>query len=133
MHKIEKTSYGYRLTWGGIIAVPEMTEWLASAKKALLTSPASFGVFVDMRDLAPLSSDATAVMQEGQKLFKAAGLARSVCILNSATTTMQFRRLARTTGIDAFERYINAAGRKDWESAGLAWLTDAVDPDLVTA
>ena len=45
-------------------------------------------------------------MQEGQKLFKNAGMERSVVILSTAMVTMQFKRIAKETGIYEWERYI---------------------------
>ncbi len=68
-----------------------------------------FGVFVDMRTLATLQPDAQQAMQEGQLLYREAGMQRSVVIVNSAVLAMQFKRLAKQTGIYEWERYLNAA------------------------
>jgi hypothetical protein len=68
-------------------------------------------------------------MEKGQKLFKQKGMERSVVILNSAAITMQFKRIAKETGIYSWERYINAAQEPNWEKKGLSWIEKAVDPD----
>ncbi|MBN2671187.1 MAG: hypothetical protein JXX29_05925 [Deltaproteobacteria bacterium] len=128
MYRIERKSYGYRLTFGEKIDAAEMKEWLEESKVVLQTSTEQFGVFVDMRTLIPLRRDAQPFMQEGQKLYKRSGMVRSVVILNNAATTMQFRRIAKETGIDEWERYIDADAVKNWEDVGLAWVRDGIEP-----
>lgn len=129
MYKIEKKDFGYHLTFAESIKVDEMKAWVEESRKALLGSPAKFGVFVDMRTLKPLVPEAQAEMQNGQKLFKEKGMERSVVIVASAVIKMQFQRIAKETGIYAWERYIDASSVSDWEKIGIAWLKDAVDPD----
>ncbi|PIQ23367.1 hypothetical protein COW36_08450 [bacterium (Candidatus Blackallbacteria) CG17_big_fil_post_rev_8_21_14_2_50_48_46] len=107
----------------------EMKEWVKASQKALEDAPSEFGVFVDMRTLAPLPPDAQEAMQEGQKLFKQKGMVRSVVIVNNAVTKMQFMRIAKETGIYAWERYIDAGTVSDWQAKGEAWLVEAKDPD----
>jgi hypothetical protein len=131
--KIEKKPFGYLITFGGFITKDEMDAWVADAKKILASPPPSFGVFVDMRSLKPLPKDAQASMEAGQKLFKQAGMARSVVVLDNAITTYQFREIARATGIAQWERYLNASARADWQRAGEDWLTRGVDPDKAQA
>jgi hypothetical protein len=129
MHKIEKTEFGFRLTFDGFIKADEMKTWAADSKKALESVPSRFGVFVDMRNLKPLPPDAQAPMEEGQKLYKQKGMERSVVILNSASLTMQFKRIAKETGIYGWERYVDASKTADWEKVGLDWVKKGVDPD----
>lgn len=68
-------------------------------------------------------------MEEGQKLFKQKGMTRSVVILNSPIVTVQFKRIAKETGIYNWERYLDASSTPDWEQKGRRWLTDGIDPD----
>lgn len=129
MYQIEKTSYGFKLTLGGFIQAPEMNKWKADSEKALAGQTGKFGVLVDMRNLKPLPADAQEIMVEGQKAYKAKGLERSAVVLESAITTAQFRRLAKTSGIYAWERYISAADTPSWGRVGESWITRGVDPD----
>lgn len=129
MYSIEKKDYGFKLTFGGFIKAEEMEQWRQESKKALQTQRGSFGVMVDMRSLKPLPADAQAVMVEGQQSYKKKGMTRSAVILNSAMTTVQFRRLAKESGIYAWERYINAADSPNWEREGVNWIAKGVDPD----
>ncbi len=129
MYKIEKTSYGVKLTFSGFIQKEEMAEWVTESQRIVSTLPLRFGVFVDMRELKPLDSDSQGEMQKGQKLFKAKGMERSVVILNNSITTMQFKRIAKETGIYEWERYIDASKTPNWEEQGKKWLVNAVDID----
>jgi hypothetical protein len=128
MYRIDKQPYGFRLTFGGFIAKDEMSKWVAEAEKALALVPGAFGVFVDMRTLKPLPSDSQQEMKKGQVLFKAKGMQRSVVVLCDAITTTQFRRIGKETGIDKWERYIDASANPDWESRGIAWLKTSQEP-----
>lgn len=129
MYSIERQPYGFRLVLGEFIKKEEMSAWVNDSRKALAQAPKGFGVLVDMRTLKPLTPDSKAVMEDGQKLYKGAGMLRSVVILDSALLTMQFKNIAKETGIYQWERYLSTATHPDWEELALAWLTQGTDPD----
>jgi hypothetical protein len=129
MYKIEKKEYGFRLTFGGVISANEMFKWVNESQTTLSDAPNKFGIFVDMRDLKPLTPDAAGVMQEGQKLYKDKGMERSVVILSNSMVTMQFKRIAKDSGIYKWERYIDASAIPGWETAGEEWIRNGIDPD----
>jgi len=133
VYEIQKKPWGYQLTFGGSISDQEMQAWVDESAKMLAAAKPDFGVFVDMRTLSPLASDAQAIMQSGQKLYKAKGMTRSVVILASALVTLQFKRIAKETGIYAWERYIDGSCVADWQERGIAWVRDKVDPDVESA
>lgn len=130
MYNISKQSYGYQLTFGGTINLAEIQRWRLESQTALVGAPKSFGVLIDMRGLGPggLHPDAQPIMVEGQAMYRKAGMVRSCVILQSATVTMQFQRLARESGIDSYERYINGAAHSDWQAKALAWIENKVEP-----
>ena len=129
MTKIERKNSGYLLTFAGIINREEMQAWVEASRKALESETRGFCVIVDMRTLAPLPPETQQVMVEGQKLYKARGMTRSAVILNNAVTAMQFKRLAKESGIYQWERYLDGAQPGHFEAA-VAWGRDGVDPDL---
>lgn len=129
MYKIEKKDFGYKLAFGEFIHAEEMKQWVEESEIALQTAPKEFGVFVDMRTLKPLPTEAQVHMQKGQKLYKQKGMIRSVVILASPVTLMQFKRIAKETGIYEWERYIDASFSDDWEKVGLDWIINKIDPD----
>ncbi len=129
MYQIEKTHWGFRLTFGGSIDAAEMTRWLEESRKVLAAQEDEFYVFVDMRTLIPLDQDAQIPMIEGQALYRSKGMQRSVVILSSPATASQFRRIGGETGIGKFERYIDASSVPDWEEVGLNWLFNEIEPE----
>lgn len=129
MWNIARQSFGFVLTFEGSIQPAEMQAWVAEARKQLAAPlPASWGVVVDMRGLQPLSAEAQRLMVEGQVEFKQRGMKRSAVALKDAVTTIQFRRLARESGIDAWERYINVELTPQWQSAAKQWIVDGTEP-----
>lgn len=56
-------------------------------------------------------------------------MVRSVAIVENAITKLQFARIARETGIYAWERYVDASRDWDWEQRGLDWIIEGRDPD----
>ena len=129
MYKIEKKPYGFKLTFGGFIRLDEMQQWMEESKKILEESPCEFAVFIDMRELKPLPARSQQYMQQGQKIYREKGMQRSVVILNNPGTTLQFKRLAKETGIKKRERYIDASTVKDWLVKGLNWIKHEEEPD----
>ena len=129
MYKIEKASFGYRLSFGDSISANEMEAWVEESKKILESASGKFGIMVDMRTLKPLMPDAQEKMEDGQKLYASKGMERSVVILANSVLTMQFKRIAKETGIDAFERYIDSSSKDNWEELATNWLAKGIDPD----
>jgi hypothetical protein len=126
---IEKTSYGIKLTFDGVISAGELQEWLRQSKQLLDSQQGPFCVFVDLRTLPPVESEGRAAIDEGQRFYRSKGMVRSVVILENPVTTAQFKQIAHETGIAEWERYIDASSNPDWEAQGMAWLTDAIEPD----
>jgi hypothetical protein len=129
MYSIEKKPWGYYLTFSDIIHKEEMEKWVGESKKALLNHPKEFGVFVDMRKLKPLDEETQKVMVTGQQLYKSAGMSKSAVVLESVSVSLQFKRLAKESGIYQWERYIAAASNTNWEQTGIDWITKGIDPD----
>jgi len=130
MYKIEKTSYGIKLTFGGFIQKEEMNFWLDESEFILKSVSSKFGVFVDMRELKPLPSDSQEIMQKGQLMYKLKGMERSVVILDNPIITLQFKRIAKETGIYDWERYVDASKNPNWEELGKKWLVSGIDTGL---
>jgi hypothetical protein len=131
MYRIDTTEYGFRLTFGGLMAADEMASWVRDFDIAVGHPTEPFTVFVDMRTLVPLRPDAKELMVEGQRLALERGMVRSVVILANPATTQQFRRIAGESGILGHERYIDASSEPEWEKLGLDWLLREIDPERV--
>lgn len=131
MYDIKKTDYGLRLTFRGRFDSTEAMQWLEEFRMATDVIESEFYVFVDMRNLIPLSQEGKDLIQQGQEYALASGMLRSVVILSSPVITMQFKAIASQSGIFDHERYIDATCNEDWEQLGLDWILHAKDPDAI--
>lgn len=130
MYKIEKRPSGYLLTFQDFISEGEMQAWAKEAKSHLASQVGPFGVVVDMRKLKPLPLESQKIMVDTQSLFKQKGMRRSAVILDNSLTTAQFRRLAKESGIDAWERYIDASASANWSELAVSWVRDGKEPPV---
>ncbi len=129
MFKIEKNGSVFILTFDGIAHKADLDCWFKESEEALATSSGAFGVIADLRTLKLLTPDAQAVIVQGQGLYKKKGMQRSAVILSSSTLTLQFKRLARTSGIYEYERYLDASNDASWERHANDWVKSGIDPD----
>lgn len=129
MYSIDKTVYGFKLTFGGFIQASEMQKWYDDMSAKLPKTASKFGIVVDMRTLKPLPPDAQGMLVKGQQACKRSGMERSCVVLDNTTTTVQFKRLGKESGIYAFERYLDASTNAGWEQAAVKWVTNGIDPD----
>lgn len=128
MYSIEPAEYGVKLTFEGFIDAAEMNRWLDESRKFLNGLEKDFCVFVDMRNLKPLSPLEKDIIKRGQMLYKSMGMKRSVVILSNPVTNLQFTKIAHESGIFEGERYIDASRVSDWEQVALDWLIRGVQP-----
>lgn len=129
MYTIERKPYGFKLTFADLIKPDEMKKWVDESQRAVSMKSGNFGVFVDMRDLKPLPPESKTIMESGQKLYKEGGMERSVVILSNTILTMQFKRIAKESGIYQWERYIDSSKEANWEKIGEDWIFKGIDPD----
>lgn len=129
MIKYEIKDYGLYLKFSGIISINEATELTEWTENIVQLMDSSSNVFVDMQEMEILPADCKEKIEEVQKILYKKGYSRSVVILSNEITAMQFKLIAKKTGIYEFERYIDASNNEDWEQFGMDWLLNAVDPD----
>jgi hypothetical protein len=121
--------FGFKITIAGRITRDEAMLALVESREALKRCKKPFGVLVDIRELEPLADEVQTIIDETQRLYRKSGLERSCVVLASAIMTMQFKRIARQTGVYAHERYVDASRDAHWERTALNWIIDAVDFD----
>jgi hypothetical protein len=130
VYRVERTSYGLRLTLSGAMSSDEVQRWGRDVVEALLHLERPFGVFVDMRQLVPPPPEEQGALKHAQIRARQLGMRRSVVIVDNAETAAEFERIARQTGIYTYERYIDAVADPRWEQRGLDWIVDGIDPDI---
>ncbi len=128
MYSIELKDYGFKLSFRGKVNSSELKDWIIESEKLLSSVKSDFGVLVDLRQIQPIQRSDLVYFRNGQLLYKHLGMKRSVVILDSAITTLQFREIARNTDIFKEERYIDASLHPNWEEKGLLWLKEKIEP-----
>jgi hypothetical protein len=131
MYRTIKESFGFSVTFSGALCPDEMKQWRQEAIRALVGAPESFSVLIDMRNLRldALDPETREEISDGIQLFKRAGMLRSCIILDSVTTTAQYKRRARESRTYFYERYINASVDPKWLKKAIEWLDKKIDPD----
>lgn len=128
MYTIEQEEYGLRLSIVGGLAEEEARAWLAEMGKAIRDAKKPFGVLVDVREAKLFMPEAQAVLKQGMELCRRGGMERACVVLNSAVATLQARRLAKETGIDTWQRYVDASETREWEDHALGWIQEGIKP-----
>lgn len=128
VYRIQPTAYGFRLCFAGRMDSEEMAGWSLESERILAPMAGTWGVLVDMRELKPLDRDAALIMASAQACYRDHGMVRSAVGLAGAQLKLQFERLARESGIHAYERYLDVETTLDWEARGIRWITEGVEP-----
>ncbi len=124
----QSTPYGYRSTISDVLPEAEAKAWFEDVKRAVGTR-SNFGQLIDLRRQKAYGPETNAIIQEAMTYVRARGMQRSAVVLASAVTALQIKRLAKETGMYAYERYIDASADPNWEQTALAWIERGVDPD----
>jgi len=129
MWNISTQPFGFVITFSGQLDAANLQAWIDESRQRLAQPlPSDWGLIVDMRDLAPLTNDAQLLMTEGQSEYKKRGMSRVAVVLTDAITTLQFRRLGRSSGVASIERFINAASTPNWKIIAKQWVADGIEP-----
>jgi hypothetical protein len=124
-----KTPYGFRTNAQGFVTLPEARAWFENLKALVGPGGKPFGLLVDIRGQRGNPSESQEVVKEAMAWMKQAGLVRSAVVLDSTVAKIQTTRLAKTTGVYAWERYFDASKDPDWEKRAIDWIQHAIDPD----
>jgi L-ribulose-5-phosphate 3-epimerase UlaE len=132
MHKIEKTSYGLRVTLTGSFTQVSWSAFITDLTGSLDKLNPPFNVLADLRELIPPSTEMLEELIYGQQLYASRGLQRSAVVMSSPIVKGQFRQVAFSSGIVGGERYIDSTKSEDWEDICIEWLVNAVEPTEIT-
>jgi len=130
MYKIEKTDYGFCLAFVGFISKEEISAWRKESEMILVSMRKNFHVIVDLRFVKNLSVESKKIITEAQSLYRKHGMVRSSVIFDSKITAMQFRKIARESGIFESERYIDVDSAADWKERAVEWVVNQKEPNI---
>lgn len=129
MVSLQKMSWGYNIGFAGSISVEDMTKWLKDSLDALKSPPKKdFGVVVNMANMKVMTPEAKKLLEDGQKEYLKAGMVRSAVIVESAIVVMQLKTVAKASGIDKWERYIDGSNA-NWPKLASDWVERGLEPE----
>ncbi len=129
MYKLDKQTYGLKLTLSGDLIEDEivgLTEELYSLADSL-SKP--FSMLVDARELMTLDKSVIHLAVEYQKVAKQIGRQYAAIVITSPVLKSQGQWIAANSGSSDVIRYIDADKTDDWEKAALDWILEGIEPD----
>ncbi|WNG23734.1 hypothetical protein F0U62_06605 [Cystobacter fuscus] len=125
------TDYGFRSTAPGYIIPAEARLWFEDLKERVLRLEGRpFGLLVDSRTQKSNPPESQEIIREAMVWLRAHGMQRSVVVLDSTVALIQILRIAKSTGVYSYERYLDALKDPLWERKAVDWLSHGIDPDL---
>lgn len=130
MYRIDRESWGMLLTLSETFTLEEAqryNEEVGLVRAHFAGKP--WGVLCDCRTLGIMEPAAQGVLAKSQEDGKKAGMGRTCVILSAPIPIMYAKRFAKSSGIYAWERYLNGRSNPDWKQQALDWIIKGVDPD----
>jgi hypothetical protein len=94
MKHMEKTLYGYKITFDGPVDEATLRDWLEESQAELKHARPGFRVLVDMRRGAPPPDSASPLYDRARTLFRNRGMQSSLVLLPDRATTLDELPLA---------------------------------------
>lgn len=132
MYIIERTDYGMKHTFQGVLDEKEMKMWLQDSQQILKTVDQQFNIVVDMREIKPLGHQVEEILYQGTKMMGELGLNRGAVVLEDPVVFRQMRQIAKYANLQKKERYIDTFTTKNWEKLASDWVEKGIDPDNPT-
>lgn len=129
MIKIDETSYGIRVEFGGFAQKEDVAELSRRLGEMLAGQQGPFGCLVDMRASRAIPADAQEKLMEGIGYTTQYGMERCSVVVASAIAKIQAMRISKEMGILDTTRFVDASTDPDWEKTALAWIEKAKEPD----
>jgi hypothetical protein len=129
MYKLEKQTYGLKLTLSGDIIEDEivgLTEELNSLADSL-SKP--FSILVDAREMMTLDKSVIHLAVECQKVVKQIGRQYAAFLIKSPVLKSQGQWISANSGSSDVVRFIDVDKFDDWEKAALDWILEGIEPD----
>lgn len=129
MHEVKETEYGLYVEVTGLVSLDQSIVIMAEMRQIFESRETGICVFANLQKMDLLTEETQAVLLKIQRHCVNSGVKRVAVILGNATVAHQFKRLSLESGIYDYERYLDASSDPDWETKGLKWITEGIDPD----
>ena len=133
MYIIEKTYFGFHITFEGQMSEAEAAQFKAEVENIVPSLKQPFSTIIDLRTWIPAEPRVLTLLQQAEQLSKNHGLQRRAIIVHSPVIKGQAVQLSFTSETNELERCINASNVEDWEKQAIAWAVHGVEPTPVSS
>jgi hypothetical protein len=131
MIKIEKRGFGYKIVFGGILKIADISEFKSELLVYINNSKENFSIYYDLRSIQYFAKDAQSEFNSFKTLLKAKGLIRSAVIFNRSGDETKIEIVKIPS--DQTERVLYSSMEMNFEIVGINWLTREIDPNIEIA
>ena len=133
MYKIEKTNYGYHITFSGLMSEAEAVQFKTEVEGILPSLKQPWSSVIDLQTWVPAGPEILMLLHQVEQLSKNHGLQRRAIIVRSPVVKAQAAQLSFISETDAFERRIDASKVDNWEEQAIAWAVHGVEPTAASS
>ena len=128
MYNIEKTNYGFHITFSGKMSEAEAVEFKEEVESILPSLEHPWSSIVDLRTWVPAEPTVLELLRQVEQLSKSHGLQRRAIIAYSPVIKGQASQLSLVSETNDSERFIDASKLENWEEQAIGWAANAVEP-----
>jgi calcineurin-like phosphoesterase len=132
MHKIERTSYGIRVTVSGNYSHNETSSYITEKEKIIAEINGPFSILADAREAIPPTRDDRVLYEMSHLRMKEQQLLRMAVMLTSPVLTQMAKQMMFKAGLQDRARIIDHDDRATAERLALQWILDGTEPDNAT-
>jgi len=128
--KIEKATYGLRVTMGGVYSDNEIRTYIEEKEKLISEMTGPFSMLIDLRSAIPPDRHDQKLLEESQIRMKQRNLLRVAILTRSPVVHMRGNQITMDAGTDDRTRIIDANTVSDWEAVALEWIVNGIEPEV---
>jgi len=128
MIKIEKRGFGYKTSFGGMLKIAEIQNFINELIDHINSSNENFSIYFDFRGINYFAKDAQMEFNSFRTFLKKRGMVRSTIILSKKGDESKTELIKLP--LDSSERILYSYTDYNFEIEGINWLTREIDPNI---
>ena len=133
MYNIEKTYYGFYITFKGRMSEAEAMQFVEEVENILPTLDKPWSSIIDLRTWVPAKPTVLKSLWQAEQLSKNHGLQRRAIIAHSPVVKGQASQLSFASETHDLERFIDASKIENWEEQAIGWAAHGVEPTTTSS
>jgi hypothetical protein len=133
MYRIEKTDYGFYITFSGRMSEAEAVQFKEEVENMLPSLAQSWSSIIDLRTWIPAEPKVLMFLEQVERFSRDHGLKRRAIIAHSPVIKSQASQLSFVSETNDLERFIDASKVENWEELAVGWAAHGVEPTVILA